>query len=85
MPRKEIPDYKKVVIMAMVPFYGTKKVARVSDTSVYTVRKYRDRVKERGGTLDVDTRDDALVSPEGMKILDEIITDGMDPDEPGRI
>lgn len=84
MPNKQLSDWQKVVIMACVPFFGNRAIAKKANCSVWAVRKYRERIKERGDVLDLDEEEDAVVTPEGMTVLEDIVQDGLD-EERGRI
>lgn len=70
--------------MACAPFFGNRAIAKKANCSVWAVRKYRDRMKDRGRPLDVDEDDDAVVTPEGMEVLDDIVQAGLDEDR-GRV
>lgn len=84
MPNKQLRDWQKVVIMACAPFFGNRAIAKKANCSVWAVRKYRNRMKERGRSLDVDEDADAVVTPEGMNVLDDIVQDGLE-EERGRV
>lgn len=84
MPNKQLRDWQKVVIMACAPFFGNRAIAKKANCSTWAVRKYRERMKERGRPLDVDEDADAVVTPEGMDVLDEIVQDGLEQ-ERGRV
>jgi hypothetical protein len=84
MPNKQLRDWQKVVIMACAPFFGNRAISKKANCSVWAVRKYRNRMKEEGTTLDLDEDADAVVTPEGMDVLDDIVQDGLD-EERGRV
>ncbi|WP_327054004.1 hypothetical protein [Halomicrococcus gelatinilyticus] len=84
MPNKQLSDWQKVVIMACAPFFGNRAIAKKANCSVWAVRKYRNRMKEREAPLDVDEEEDAVVTPEGMSVLDDIVQAGLD-ERDGRI
>lgn len=84
MPNKQLRDWQKVVIMACAPFFGNRAISKKANCSVWAVRKYRNRMKEEGNTLDIDEDADAVVTPEGMNVLDDIVQDGLDG-EKGRV
>lgn len=81
MPNKELADWQKIVIMATVPYFGNRTVAKKADCSVWSVRKYRNRIKDEKEMLNISEVDDeraALVNDEGMEILDEIVQEGLE-------
>lgn len=84
MPNKQLRDWQKVVIMACAPFFGNRAISKKANCSVWAVRKYRNRIKEQGTTLDVDQDTDAVVTPGGMDLLDDIVQDGLE-EERGRV
>ena len=87
MPNKQLADWQKIVIMATTPFFGNRAVADKAGCSVWSVRKYRNRMKEEEDMLDIseveDDRD-ALVNEKGMQMLDDIVREGLEQDR-GRI
>jgi hypothetical protein len=87
MANKQLADWQKITIMATAPFRGNRSVAKKAECSVWSVRKYRNEMKDRGQMLDVGQTDDyenAIVSEEGMDVLDEIVEEGL-AQERGRI
>ena len=86
MPNHEISDWQKITIMATAPFFGNRAVAKKANVSVWTVRKYRSRMVERGKPLNVGEtdEDEALISAEALKVLDQIVQEGLS-EETGRI
>lgn len=95
MPNKPLADWQKIVIMATAPFRGNRVVADKAECSVWAVRKYRNKMKEQGGPLDIDVEEDEeidehehdavpFVSDEGMEMLDQIVEEGLEQDR-GRI
>ena len=73
--------------MCCAPFYGNRSVADKAEVSVWTVRKYRNKMKENDESLDVTEVDDersAMVSEKGMEIIDKIVEEGLEQ-ERGRI
>lgn len=84
MPNKQLSDWQKVVIMACAPFFGNRAIAKKANCSVWAVRKYRNRMKEQETPLDVDEDEDAVVTPDGMDLLDDIVQAGLE-EENGRV
>jgi hypothetical protein len=93
MPNKELADWQKIVIMATAPFRGNRSVADKAECSVWAVRKYRNRMKEQEGPLDIDVDNEVdeheygefpFVNGEGMEMLDTIVEEGLEQ-ERGRI
>lgn len=80
MPNKELADWQKIVIMATTPFFGNRAVAKKAECSVWSVRKYRNKMKEEKEILDISELDDeraAMVAEEGIEILDEVVDEGL--------
>lgn len=84
MPNKQLRDWQKVVIMACAPFFGNRAISKKANCSVWAVRKYRKKMKQREGPLEIDEDEDAVVTPQGMSVLDNIVESGLD-EEQGRI
>lgn len=83
MPNKPLADWQKIVIMATTPFFGNRAVADKANCSTWSVRKYRQKMKENGEMLDIDEvegKRDSLVNEEGMEILDEVVEEGLEQD-----
>lgn len=77
MPNHEIDDWSKIVIMACAPVMGNRATAKRANVSVWSVRKYKRKMIEQHGALDVD------VSKEGMEILDKIVEEAIEQERGG--
>lgn len=90
MPNNELKDWQKIVIMACTPYMGNRAVSNRANCSVWAVRKYRNRMKDKGESLDIDVGPEdildeepedgtrvTMVSEEGMEILDEIVQEAL--------
>lgn len=80
MPNKELADWQKIVIMSTAPFFGNRAVAKKAECSVWSVRKYRNKMKDNEEMLDISELEGergALVNEEGMDMLDEVVEEGL--------